>query len=266
MLWWEALLLGIIQGLTEFLPISSSGHLVIFQKIFDFSEPPVAFHTLVHFGTLVALFFFFWKNIRKIFRGFFKEMKTKKRGESSNLVFYLVLGSLPVVIVGFLVKDRIETIFNSLTIVGFCLVGTAVILFLTSLFKNHKKDLSNSTKKIGLLDTIFIGFFQAVAILPGISRSGWTISAGIYRGFKREAAFNFSFYLGMIAIFGATILQIPEISNLQLVEGIIGFSASAIVGFLSLKILRRLVIGGKFHYFGIYCAILGAICILSTFY
>jgi undecaprenyl-diphosphatase len=265
MIWWEALILGIIQGLTEFLPISSSGHLVIFQKILGFSKPPIAFDTLVHFGTLVALLFFFWTNIKKILRGFLEEIKDKERRDSSNLIFCLIVGSIPIAIVGFLLKDSIEAIFNSLFLIGFCFLGTATILFLTSFFKKQVKDLgATNDGKIGFIDTLFIGLFQAVAILPGISRSGWTISAGIYRGFKREAAFNFSFYLGMIAIFGAVIIQIPEISAIEPVNGILGFFSSAIIGFLSLKILRRLVIRGKFHYFGIYCAILGAICLLAN--
>ena len=257
----QAVFLGIVQGLTEFLPISSSGHLVIFQKIFGFLEPPVAFDALVHFGTLVALIFFFWSDIKKILQGIIREIKEKKRGDSVNLLILLFLGTIPIVIVGFLLKEEIEIIFNSLLLCGISFLITAAILFLTKTIKNPKKNI----KEISARDSIIIGLFQALAILPGVSRSGSTISAGLYRKIKKEDAFLFSFFLGMIAIFGAMVIQIPEISNFsgeETINGFLGFLFSAVVGFFALKVLKKIVIQGKLHYFGIYCAVLGIACIL----
>ena len=245
----QAIFLGIVQGLTEFLPISSSGHLVIFQKIFGFLEPPVAFDALVHFGTLVALVFFFWKDIKSLVIGHW------------SLVIKLIVGTIPIVIVGFLLKEEIEIIFDSLLICGISFLITAVILFLTALVKNSKK----SIKEISARDSIMIGLFQALAILPGVSRSGSTISAGLYQKIKKEDAFRFSFFLGMIAIFGAMVIQIPEISNFsgrEAFNGFLGFLFSAVVGFFALKALKKIVVQGKLHYFGIYCAVLGVACIL----
>jgi len=247
----QAIFLGVVQGITEFLPVSSSGHLVIFQKLFGFSEAPVAFDTLVHFGTLVALLFFFWKDIKKI-------LKDKK------LILLLIIGTIPVVIVGFLLQEKIEAIFNSLLLVGVSFLITAIILFLTQFVKNSQKNI----KEVGIKDAIIIGLFQALSILPGVSRSGSTISGSLFCNIKKEDAFNFSFYLGMIAIFGATVLQIPAISSFnsnEAMEGFLGFLFAAVIGFFALKFFKKTVIQGKLHYFGIYCAILGTICILTQF-
>ena len=248
MSFFQAIFLGIVQGLTEFLPVSSSGHLVIFQKIFGFTEAPIAFDSLVHFGTLAALIVFFRKEILNIF-------KNKK------LILNLAIGTIPIVFIGFLLKDKIEEIFNSLLLVGFSFLITATILFLVSRVKESKKGI----KEIKKSDSLIVGLFQALAILPGVSRSGSTISGAIFRDIKKEDAFNFSFFLGMIAISGAMLLQVPEIKNFssdETANGFLGFLFAAIVGYFSLKVLKKFVINGKLHYFGIYCAILGVICII----
>jgi len=261
MTFFQAIFLGILQGLTEFLPISSSGHLVIFQKIFDFSTPPIAFDALAHLGTLVALLVFFWKDIKKIFQNLKEKIRTKKRGKNINLLFSLIIGTIPIVIWGLLLKEKIDIIFDSLLLVGISFLFTAIILFITTFVKKHKKELG----EIKFLDAVIIGIFQAFSILPGLSRSGVTISSSLFQGFKKEAAFKFSFFLGMIAILGANLLQIPEVSNFsqkELLCGFLGFLFSAIVGFFALKWLQKIVIKGKLHYFGIYCSILGLICIL----
>jgi len=259
----QAIILGILQGLTEFLPISSSGHLVIFQKFFGFSSPPIAFDTLVHLGTLVALLFFFWRDIKKVFQHLTREIKLKKRGDYIGLFFSLIIGSIPIVIWGILLKEKIYIIFDSLLLVGISFLFTAIILFITVFIKEYKKELS----KIKFVDAAIIGIFQAFAILPGISRSGVTISSSLFQGLKKEAAFKFSFFLGIIAILGANLLQAPEISDLnqkELFSGFLGFLFSATTGFFALKWLKRVITKSKLHYFGIYCAILGTICILLT--
>ena len=258
----QAIFLGIVQGFTEFLPISSSGHLVIFQKIFSFSEPPIAFDVLVHLGTVTSLIIFFRKEIKKIIKGVFSEIKESKKGKNKNLLVFLIIGTIPIVFFGFFLKDGIDIIFNSIFLVGVSFLVTALILFLTKFIKK-KKDREATGKS----NALFVGLFQALAILPGVSRSGATISAGIFRGMKKEDAFNLSFFLGIIAILGATIIQIPEIfsfSQYEILKGALGFFAAAIFGFFALKILKPIVLKGKFHYFAIYCIILGVACIIFS--
>lgn len=250
----QAIFFGILQGLTEFLPISSSGHLVILQKFFGIFRPPVAFYTLAHLGTLVALLIFFYKDIKKIFQ------------RKINLLFPLIIATVPIGIFGIFSRRKIEIIFSSLLLVGISFLFTALILFLTTFVENKKKD-KKDISQINFLDAVVIGIFQAFSILPGASRSGFTISPAIFQKIEKEDAFRFSFFLGIIAIFGATMLQIPEISSFtvkEAINGILGFLFSASVGFFALKWLQKIVIKGKLHYFGIYCAILGIICILIS--
>ena len=172
----EAIFLGLIQGLTEFLPISSSGHLVIGQKLLGLEHPAVLFNILVHFGTLLAIILYFNKRIINFYKNF----------NNLKLIF---IGSIPAVLVGFFLNDYLEALFDSLFLVGFCLLITAGLLFLTSFVKKADKDFS----KINLATSFRIGCLQALAILPGVSRSGATISAGLWRGLKKETAFAFSF-------------------------------------------------------------------------
>ncbi len=257
----QSIFLGVIQGLTEFLPISSSGHLVLFQKIFGFSEPPIFFDVLVHLGTMFAVLVFFRNEIKKMFFGLFSEVKKGEREKNLHLLFLLILGTIPIIIVGVILEEKIETIFSSLYLVGFAFLISAFILFLTAAFGKEK----NKIEKASFIDAVFIGLFQALAILPGVSRSGSTISAGLFRGIKKEDAFSFSFFLGIIAIFGATILQIPKIiglSSIEILSGLMGFFTAFVFGFLAIKILKPIVIKGSFYYFGIYCLALGIICFI----
>jgi len=260
----QSIFLGILQGITEFLPISSSGHLVIFQKIFGFKEPPIFFDTMVHFGTVVVLLVFFREKIKKILLDTTKEIKEKKVGESMKLIWFLFLGTIPIVVVGIFLQEKIEKIFDSLLLLGFSFLFTSIILFLTALKKEHLKNI----QKAKPLDALFIGIFQAIAILPGVSRSGSTISAGIFRNLKKEDAFDFSFFLGIIAILGATILQVFKIvlvSSNEIFYSIFGFLFAAISGYFALKILRPIVLKGKLHYFGFYCFFIGTFCLIFSF-
>lgn len=257
----QSIFLGAVQGLTEFLPISSSGHLVLFQKIFGFQEPPIMFDALLHFSTAVAILIFLRKEIKTLFEKILLEIKKKKRGEAFNTFLLLFIGTIPVVIIGVLLMDKIEVIFDSFLLVGISFFLTAIILFSTSFANKQKKNI----KKINKIDALFIGFFQALAILPGLSRSGSTISAGLFRGIKKEDAFNFSFLLGFVAILGANILQIFKVTGFEgfdFLAGIIGFFSAFLVGLIALRILKPIVIKGKFYYFGIYCIFAGIICII----
>ncbi|OGZ64968.1 MAG: hypothetical protein A2812_01660 [Candidatus Staskawiczbacteria bacterium RIFCSPHIGHO2_01_FULL_36_16] len=251
----QSIILGAVQGLTEFLPVSSSGHLALFQHFFSFSTPPIFFDTIAHLGTLLAVVFYLKKEIIHIF-------KTLKEKQTIKLVLLIIIASLPAVIAGLLLKDKMEGIFSSLYLVGVSFIITSVILFCTKFFKSDKKDIS----RLNWFDALFIGVFQAFAILPGISRSGSTISASIFRSLKREDAFKFSFLMSIPVIFGAFLLQFTE-QNFNLFNGgmltnLTGFLFSAVFGFLSLKIIERVLIKGKLHYFAAYCFVLGVLILI----
>ncbi len=246
----QALILGLLQGLTEFLPVSSSGHLVMAQKLLALEKPPVLFDILVHLGTFLSILLFL---NRKIFL-FFKKISNLK------LIF---VSSLPAAILGFFLNDYLESVFNSLLIVGLCLFINSLLLFSSGLIKKMGKNLSQLKLKEGFK----IGLFQALALLPGISRSGSTIVAGLGQGLTRQAAFLFSFFLGLPAMLGALLLQMPKISQNsdQLAMGLVGLLVAAFSGLLALKILYRIVTKGRLLYFGFYCLLLsvGLISLIS---
>jgi undecaprenyl-diphosphatase len=248
----QSIVLGAVQGLTEFLPISSSGHLVLAQKFLKISEPPIFFDTLIHFATLIAVISYFRKDIVKI-------IKDIKQKETQKFLAIMLLATIPAVIAGFLIKDHIEQAFNSLKLVSISFLVTALILGVTKFYEKGQKYLKNIT----WLDAIFVGLFQALAILPGVSRSGSTISAGLFRHLKREDAFRFSFLLAIPVIAGAMVLQIFEtdmsVVTINFLPNIAGFVTALIVGLLSLKILNIIMVKGKFHYFALYCLALGLI-------
>lgn len=251
----ESIILGAVQGLTEFLPISSSGHLVLFQKLFSINEPPIFFDTLIHVATLLAIIIYLRKEILYI-------LKTLKNIDTIKLVLLIVLATLPAVLVGLFLQDKIDQIFNSLALVAVCFFITSAILFATYFFKNESKDLKN----INWLDALFIGVFQALAILPGVSRSGATISASIFRNFKREDAFKFSFLLAIPVISGAFVLQFAKqgfnLLNGSPIVNLLGFVFAFIFGILSLNIIEKVLIKGKLHYFAVYCFLLGALILI----
>ena len=244
----QAIFLAIIQGLTEFLPISSSGHLVIFQKLFGL-KPPVLFDILVHVGTLGAIIAYFLKPLSKI---------------SKHTLLLVVIGTIPAVVVGLFLQTYITQIFDSLKLVGVALLMTAGLLLVSKRFKL----LNRRFKYLKWQDALFVGIFQVLAILPGVSRSGSTIVAGLARKLDRETAFRFSFYLAIPAILGALALQIPDLIDGQvnyLSQGILGMIIAGAVGYEVLKILEKTLLGAKFWLFGIYCLVLGMIILLFSF-
>lgn len=243
--------LSLIQGLTEFLPVSSSGHLVILQKIFNFSSPPVLFDILVHVGTLGAVLVYFRKELMKI---------------SRKTIWLVIIGTIPAALVGGLFEKNIEMAFNSLQAVGLALLFTAGLLFSTKI-----KGVSRSIReyqgisKISWSDAFIIGIFQAIAILPGISRSGSTIVSGLWRGAERETSFRFSFYLAIPAILGALVLKSSELmtySTFELVQGMIGMLIAGIIGYFALRILENVLKSAKLFWFGIYCLVLGIVVLI----
>jgi len=242
----QAIFLAIIQGLTEFLPVSSSGHLVIFQKLFNLAEPPVLFDVLVHVGTLGAILVYFRKALIKV---------------SRKTIWLIIIGTIPAAIVGLFLQSYISQIFNSLKLVGVSLLVTAGLLLLSQRFKS----LNRRFNSVKWQDAIFVGCFQALAIIPGISRSGSTIVSSLWRKFDRKTAFQFSFYLAIPAILGALVLQTPDLVYSPcgyLGQGILGMLIAGLVGYGALKLLEKTLLSAKFWLFGIYCLVLGIVILL----
>ncbi|MBI2009590.1 MAG: undecaprenyl-diphosphate phosphatase [Candidatus Chisholmbacteria bacterium] len=233
----QAFILGLIQGLTEFLPISSSGHLVIAQHLFGMTEPPVLFDVVVHFGTLAAVIFFFAQDIIHL---------------NISLIKKLVAATIPTGIIGLLLNPYTETLFQSLpiTMVGFVLTSILLLYLRNQKASPKKNALSLST-------ALIIGTTQGIAIMPGLSRSGSTIAVALLRGLKPETAFSFSFLLSVPAITAATLLKFSEISTPPDLSSLgVGFITAAITGFLTLKLLRNILLHHHFYRFGIYTALL----------
>ncbi len=242
-----AVFLGVVQGLTEFLPVSSSGHLVLLQKVFGLTEPPVFFDTMLHLGTLLAVVAFFGREVI---------------GEigDSGAVRKIIIGTAPLVVLGLLVQPFVKEIFGSLLVVGVGYLITAALLFWSKSFSIGQKKFTGLTPR----QTLLIGGFQAVAIFPGISRSGATIVEGLAQKLSREEAFKFSFYLSVPAVLGANILQLKDLSNINfLPQSFLGMMAAFVVGYFSLKLLQKVLIAGKLYYFSAYCLLAGLISLLA---
>lgn len=230
----QAIALSFIQGITEFLPISSSGHLHLFQHFFGLSTS-LAFDVFLNTATFVAVLFYFRSQIPY----FFKNLK------------YIILGSIPAIIVGVLFKDQVESIFSSVKTLPYEFLFTAIILFTTRFFKNKDSQMTYGK-------ALIIGAFQALAIVPAISRSGSTIFAGLLMGLSPVNAFNFSFCLFIPASLGALVLDAKDIVSLPGfgVNYFIAFILTAVVGYISLTILKKLLVGKKIWLFSLYLFVL----------
>ena len=257
----EAFFFGLIQGVTEFLPVSSSGHLEIFKQIFGdiyTSEESFLFTLSLHFATALSTVFVFRKDISSIF----KELFQFKKNESFYFTINIIISMIPAVFVGLFFEDFIANLFQGdLILVGSMLLITAFLLFQTDRIKLAKKEIS-------YLSALYIGLIQAVAILPGISRSGATITMAILIGISREKASRFSFLMVIPIIIGGmgkSMLNIPENIDIQIEFLIIGFISSLITGIFACKLMIALVNKSKLKYFGFYCLIigLGTICYAS---
>ena len=248
---WDSLILGSIQGVTEFLPISSSGHLVIIQSLLGINQPGNDFEILVHLGTLGSIFYVFQNDILEILRSL-------KKKSTIKFLKLIILGTLPAVLVGLNFKNQIALLFENITNVSFALIFTGTVLVSTYFLK--RRDLKNSFGKAFL-----IGVFQSIAIIPGISRSGMTISMALLLGLSPKKAAKFSFMLAIPAISGAGILTALDTTNgFSLPYSILfgGLISSFLVGVLSLKILMKLLKDGKFHFFGVYCVLIGLLTLI----
>jgi len=260
----QSIILGIIQGLTEFLPISSSAHLVITPYLLNWQIHPEAafiFNILVQLGTLLAVILYFRSYLYRIIVEVISGIKRRKPFEHplARLGWLLVLGTLPAVIAGLLFKDTVELAFGSPVATGLLLLGTAALLVLAEKFGKRGREIETTT----WLDALVIGLFQALALLPGISRSGSTITGGMLRGLNRPDAARFSFLLSVPAMLGAgsiailDLVQATDVSG-QLTSISTGFITSAIVGYLSIHWLLSYLTKRSLYIFAVYCV---ALCV-----
>ncbi|MDY4854101.1 MAG: undecaprenyl-diphosphate phosphatase [Prevotella sp.] len=261
--WIEALVLGLIQGLTEYLPVSSSGHLAIGSYLFGVEgEENLAFTVAVHVATVLSTLVILWKEIDWIFRGLFK----CKLNDETKYVINIIISMIPVGIVGVFFKDYVEEVFGSgLVIVGCMLLVTAALLTFSFYAKPRQKD------KISIKDAFIIGLAQACAVMPGLSRSGSTIATGLLLGNKKESLAQFSFLMVIPPILGEALLDIlKSVKGEEAFGGIdalpltVGFIAAFVSGCLACKWMINIVKKGKLIYFGIYCAIAGAVTLICS--
>lgn len=260
----QSILLGLVQGLTEFLPVSSSGHLVIVEKLFGVAPDDLVFEILVHFGTLLAVLIYFRARLLRIVVEFLKSPLGKGLSSEDKshvrLGWLLVIGTIPAAVIGLVLEDYVELAFASPRWSSGMLLVTASILVATRWARREDAVLN-------VPRAIFIGCAQALAIMPGISRSGSTISAGMFSGVNKSEAAEFSFLLSIPAILGATLLKLPDFISLMgrsnVVENYLaGALVSAVTGYLSIAVLLRIISKGKFFYFGLYCAAIGILGII----
>lgn len=253
----QALILGTIQGLTEFLPVSSSGHLVLFQRLFGLRGDVLVFDIAVHLATLTAVIAVFWKDILGIFKKPF-----------GKLTWLLVLGTIPAVVFGLAFKHWIERLFESGRTLGFEFIATGVVLWFAESIRSKNKKLGETSS----MDALWIGTAQAVAILPAVSRSGLTIAGSLFRGLNREFAAKFSFLLSIPAILGAAILDLPDavktlkspdaagVSRMAL---ILGMAAAFLFGWIAIRWMLRVLSRGSLRGFAVYVFVVGLLVLLE---
>lgn len=251
----EAIIIGIIQGLTEFLPVSSSGHIELSKALLGVQlENNLEFSIAVHVATVLSTLLVFRKEIIDLFSGFF----SFKLNSQTHYVFKLLISAVPVGIIGVLFKDQIETLFEgNLLVVGSMLLVTAILLALTRVVK------PKNTKPVGYFDSVVIGLAQAVAVMPGLSRSGATISTGLLLGKDRDEVARFSFLMVIIPVLGAAFLDIikGDISNTITAPVVAGFVAAFVSGFLACSFMLRIVRKGNLYWFALYCALVGIVAL-----
>ena len=261
----ETLLLGIVQGLTEFLPVSSSGHLVILENLLGFKEPEILFDASLHLGTLLAVCVYFRSDIGKMVQGVWSWVRPgDDAGLSSHalLALMVVVGSIPTALIGFIFKDPLEKLFGSVATVGVMLLVTGVITGITRFIPPER----GRWDRVKVWMALTIGAAQGLAIIPGISRSGATIVCALLLGLRREIAGRFSFLLSIPAIIGAVGLQLESdaVQRVGMMPLTVGFVSAALVGFFALKVLMGMVKRGHFYYFAPYCWIVGALTLILS--
>ena len=254
----HAAILGIIRGLTEFLPVSSSGHLTLFQKIFGIEEATMSFDIILHVATLIAVFICYWQDIAKLIRRPFQKT-----------TYLLVLATIPTVVIALVFGDIIDNTFGEGNFIGFNFIITALALLYADTRKSGRKKM----RDMSYLDAVVVGTLQGVAICPAISRSGMTITGALSRDLSRSSAARFSFLLSIPAILGAMVLTIKDmisdggasISAIGIAPTVVGFVFAAVSGFLAIKFMINVIKKGKLRYFSVYVGILGVLLIIDQF-
>lgn len=252
----KALLLGLVQGLTEFLPVSSSGHLVLFNTILGVESGSIAFEVAVHLGTLIAVLIYFREDLIMVVRDFFAGGPGRKVG------WMLIAATVPTAIIGFAFKDTFEALFDAPRFAAGGLLLTSLLLLIAERLKRAGRELTG----IRLLDALLVGLFQGMAILPGVSRSGSTISAGLMTGMSRDTAARFSFLLSIPAILGAGLLEAGDFISMPsdlVLPSLLGVLTSAVSGYFAIGILMAVLKRGKLYVFSAYTAVVGIIALMT---
>ena len=275
MKWIETVILGVVQGLTEFLPVSSSGHLVLFQHLFGLMQPELLFDICVHVGTLVAVLAVFYRDVVELLKTLLRAPGLIRTAGGIRALFdthpefrlmvMIVLGCVPTALLGVIFAKMAEQLFGTVWLVGVALLITGTFLW----FTRRRKESGRTINEMGLKDAFMIGLVQGLAIVPGISRSGATISAALYMGVDRELAGRFSFLLAIPAILGALVLGLDaETFQTTLPAGkiLVGSIVAAAVGYAALVALLKIVKKGQLHRFSPYCWMVGIGAILISMF
>ena len=269
--WWQALVLGIVQGLTEFLPVSSSGHLVLVRDLVGADgEGFLDFTVAVHFATVLSTIVVFRKEILALFRGLFKF----SYNDETDYVCKILVSMVPVAVVGLFFKDRVEALFGTgVTVVGVCLLITALLLLLSDVLTSRIRYENNYRNGISYWQALLVGIGQAFAVAPGLSRSGTTISTGLVSGVKREKMAQFSFLMVLIPIIGEQLLDcldmiaapaeaVPSVGTVPIIVGAV---SAFLCGLFACRVMVALVKKAKMKWFALYCAIVGAVVLVVNF-
>jgi len=258
----QVISLAIVQGLTEFLPISSSGHLVFFQSLWGMEKPQLFFDVTLHLGTLLAVIFFFRADIKRIFKDVKKALNGRETvGDGAKLLLWIVLATLPTGLMGVFLHDWFESLFVKPKRVGIMLLLTGMILWFTRYTKKEGRGLG----QMKWWDSLLIGISQGFAIIPGISRSGATISIGLFCGLDRELSGKFSFLLSIPAILGATLLESRHLETISSpLMAVVGMIVAFGVGIFSLTFLMKIIRLGSIKNFSYYCFLMGGMMVFLT--
>lgn len=251
----QAIILGLVQGITEWLPVSSSGHLVIFQQLFGL-QVPVLFDVLLHLGTLLVILLVFWRDILGILEAI---LRLDFKSEYGRLFLFIVVGSIPTLFIGLVFHELLVSFFSNLLVVGIGLIITGTLLFFC------ERKIGN--KELNEKSSLVIGISQGIAIIPGISRSGSTIGTGLLLGIDRDKVTRFSFLLSIPAVIGAALLEAKNFvwSDFQLLPLLVDVFVSSVVGYLSLKFLLRFVKERRLRLFSRYCWLVGILIFVFYF-
>lgn len=285
----NSIILGLVQGLAEFLPISSSGHLAILEELFGIEEAGMVFDVMLHLGTLIAIFFAFWRDIRKMITEgfkiiadcftntyiFFKKLIKKDRETEylriirtgyRKFVMLIIVSTIPTAVIGVLMKNIVDNASKSMLVVGICLLVTSVLLKVADMTSDGRKKVRQASYG----NAIIIGLVQGIATLPGLSRSGTTLTAGLLCGFDRKFAVKYSFIMSIPAVLGAVVLELKDFAALDITQGeminyLVGTIIAAIVGYICIKTMLVIIRGKKFKYFSYYCMLIGAFSVIWYF-